>query len=34
MNNLKHHIWNSTGKDWKGTQPLIEEIKNHHLTAF
>lgn len=25
-------FWNSTAKDWKGTQVLIEAIKDHPLT--
>ena len=33
-NNKKHPIWNSKGRDWVGTQPLIDEIKNHAVTTF
>lgn len=27
---LKCYIWKHTGTDWKGTEKLIDQIKNNH----
>jgi hypothetical protein len=32
--NKDHNIWNPTGKDWSGTQSLLEEIRINPLTSI
>lgn len=27
---LDHEIWKHTGKDWKGTEKIIDEVKAKH----
>ena len=29
-----HPLWNSKEKDWAGTQPLIDAIKDHPVTEY